>query len=131
VLRRRCLPPELAEAHRAFLVVLSFVEAAKDAIVSTIPSARAPGRSLPVGLVEFEASLRRAEAHMSGWRHEEVRDAWAPSASGLQEALNAGERLRLEAPDLGFEELLARVEDLIAPLEVFEHAVERFRALRR
>jgi hypothetical protein len=41
------------------------------------------------------------------------------------------ERLRVEAPDPGgFEGLVGLLGDLLAPLEAFERAAERFRAVR-
>jgi hypothetical protein len=109
--------------------VVGRVEQAKEALVAVVPSARTPGSPLAEGLFTFEHGVREAAKGMAGWRHEELASEWDACSEGIAEALRRTERLRLEAPDLGFEPMLAAVGDLIAPLEAFEAAAERFRAL--
>jgi hypothetical protein len=116
--------------RREFAAVLDGVERAKGAIVSAVPAARAPGHPLADALFSFEAGLRRAAGGMDAWRSDAVSEEWAACRDGLGESLRRAERLRLEAPELEFEALIATVADLIAPLEAFEQADERLRELR-
>lgn len=131
MLRRKRLPPTLAPRFDAFLVVVERVERAKQSLTEAMPTTRLPGRPLPDALSEFEELLRRARSGMDGWRDEAVQDAWDRARQGLDEAIRVAETLRLEAPRLGgFEGLIGAIGDLIAPLEAFQGAAERFRALR-
>ena len=93
------------------------------------PSARAPGRPLADALFEFEARLSSADAGMDGWRSESVTAEWGACRAGIAEARARGERLRLEAPDLGFEPLLGVIQELIDPLDPFEEAAARLRGV--
>ena len=69
---------------------------------------------------------------MDGWRAPEVERAWLEASAGLDESLELAECVRTEgAPPQGFEGLIALIGDLLAPLDAFDEAVERFRALRR
>jgi hypothetical protein len=131
VLRRKRLPASLEAPHDAFLAVLSDVEGAKEALVDVMPRSRAPGRPLADGLLEFEEMLQRAAAAMPGWRAEGLDTEWEACVLGIDRARRLAERLRLAAPELGFDALAFTVQDLIAPLEAFAEAAERFRALRR
>ena len=130
--RRRELPADLRQAHDAFTAVLAEVEPAKAALTEVMPTTRLPGRSLPDALAEFEARLGRAKQEMRPWRVAAVEEAWLACDSGIDEALERAERLRASAPELGgFEGLLWAVGELLAPLEPFEEADRRFRALGR
>ena len=115
--RRRTDPPR--PESEAFLRVLSTVERAKEAIVSAVPSPRGRARPLADALVEFEDGLREAEERMGSWRRPDREAQWTACASGLVEALRRAEELRLEAPVLTFESLVARIGELIDPLEPF------------
>lgn len=110
-------------------MVVRRVEEAKEALIAVVPSARAPGRPLADGLFAFESGLGHAAAAMGGWRHPDLASEWEACSGGITEALRRAEQLRMEAPELGFEPMLAAVGDLIAPLEAFEAAAERFRSL--
>lgn len=112
-----------------FLEVLDDVERAKEAIVAAVPTARAPGAPLADALFEFERGLRAAAEAMPRWRHDSLAREWAACDEAIADAIARGERLRLEAPELGFESLIGRVGDLIAPLDAFGLAAERFRDL--
>lgn len=129
-MRRRRLPRELAGPWNAFLAVVEPVERAKGALMEAVPTARAAGRPLAEALAEFEEGLREGERRMPGWRHPRTEGDWRACRDGVAAALRRAEDLRLSAPDLGFEELLGTVGDLIAPLEAFRVAAERFRSLR-
>jgi hypothetical protein len=131
LLRRRQLPLELVPAFDAFRVVLEIVERAKEEVLLAVPAPRVPGRPLAEALLAFGESLDEIEAHMSGWRVPSVEQAWLDCSAGLTEAGTEAERLRIAAPDLGFEDLLGAIGDLLAPLDAFEAAIERFLELRR
>jgi hypothetical protein len=118
-------------AFDAFSVVLEEVEPAKAALTEVMPTTRLPGRSLPDALSEFEQRLARAKLGMVSWRVEAVDDVWVACEAGIDESVARAERLRAAAPDLGgFEGLLWVVAELLAPLQPFEEADRRFRALR-
>jgi hypothetical protein len=128
VFRRKRTPRERG-ASGAFASVLEEVERAKEAVVAAVPSARAPGRPLAEAVFEFEARLDAAQAGMDAWRGDAVATEWEACRGGITEARARAERLRLEAPELGFESLLAAIQELIDPLDVFEQAAAR--AFRR
>jgi hypothetical protein len=128
---RRQLPPALRRPFEAFTTVLAELEPAKRALTLVMPSTRLPGTPLPDALVEFEAGVGRAAAMMEGWRVAELEEEWVASDAGIREALGRARHLREEAPDLGgFEGLIWAVGQLLDPLEPFEAAAMRFRALR-
>ena len=129
--RRRRLPAELEPVRDAFDAVLGEVEPAKAALTDCMPSTRLPGRPLPDALAEYEAHLERARALMAPWREPRLETEWDACDTGLADALALARRLREEAPELGgFEGLLGAVESLMDPLDPFEAAAARFRALR-
>ena len=66
---------------------------------------------------------------MDAWRHPAVASEWDACHAGIEEALHRAERLRLEAPELSFDQLAFTVQDLIAPMEPFEAAALAFRRL--
>ena len=102
---------------------------AKEALVAAVPSARRPGHPLAEALFEFERRLGAAAAGMPAWRHDSVEEYWMGCRGAIEEARRRAELLRLEAPDLGFEALLARISELLDPLEPFEEAAGRFEEL--
>lgn len=130
--RRRRLPGALQAAHESFLATLEPLERGKAALTESVPGARLPGRPLAETLVEFEDGLRQAAARMPGWRIPELEEAWLAAEAALVRCGAMSERLRLEAdmPE-GFEALIGTIGDLMAPLDAFGQAEERFRSLRR
>jgi hypothetical protein len=130
VLRRKRLPADLAGAGSAFSATLRLVEAAKEAIALAMPTSRAPGRPLGEALFAFEENLRDAEPVMDAWWHPAVASEWDRCRDGLQESLRLAEELRLEAPELSFDQMAFTIQDLMAPLEPFEDAALRFHGLR-
>lgn len=131
ILRRRRLPEHLREPFEAFRAVIEPLERGKAALPEAMPTTRLPGRPLAEVLLEFEEGLRAASAAMDAWRTPEVEAEWQGCSAALREALAMTERLRVEAPDPGgFEGLVGLLGDLLAPLEAFEQAADRFRALR-
>ncbi|MDP9330481.1 MAG: hypothetical protein M3P11_07600 [Actinomycetota bacterium] len=129
--KRKRLPTELEPSFAAFMAVLAEVEPAKAAITEVMPSTRQPGRPFPDALMEFEEGLGRARLNMPGWRGPQTDEAWERCDAGLMEALDRARGFREEAPEFGgFEGLIWAVERLLAPLEPFVEAAERFRGLR-
>jgi hypothetical protein len=109
--------------------VVDRVEAAKRGLVAAVPSPRgAPGRPLAEALLAFEDGLRQADVRMDAWRLPELDDAWLACRDALAAALDRAERLRLEAPALDYEGLVAVLGDLLAPLEAFGDAEARISA---
>ena len=132
VLRRKRLPRDLQVAVDALRAVVEEVEAAKDGMTSTVPTTRLPGTPLPDALLDLEVHLGRAKELMPAWRHPDVASDWRACDEGIDESLRRATKLREEAPDLGgFEGLIWAVDQVLAPLEAFEAAAERFRTLRR
>jgi hypothetical protein len=93
------------------------VDRAHAVLTEAAPSTRFAGRPLPDALLEFEELLRSAQAGMEGWRVPEAQKEWERCAEGLAFA--------------GFETLIGTIDSLIAPLDAFVAAEERFRSLRR
>ena len=79
----------------------------------------------------FDAGISRALECMVAWRTNEFGPEWSACEAGLREVAGRSEQLRLGAPDLGFESLLVTIEELLAPLDVFEAAEERLRRPHR
>jgi hypothetical protein len=132
VLRRKQLRAELRGSLEALKAVVEQVQAAKDAMTSTVPSTRLPGTPLPDALLELEEHLAEAKDLMLTWRHPDVEDAWRGCDEAIDESLRRAATLREEAPDLGgFQGLIWAVDHVLGPLEAFEAAAERFRTLRR
>jgi hypothetical protein len=126
------LPNELTESLRALRAVVEEVETAKDVMTGTVPSTRSAGTPLAEGILELEQRLAVAQGLMPAWRHAEVEEEWLACDDGIGESLERARRLREDPPDLGgFEGLIWAVDQLLAPLEAFEAAAERFRTLRR
>src|SRR5581483_1504994 len=113
VFGRRPLPDALARALEGFRDTLEPLERARQALTESVPSTRLPGRPLAETLLEFE-------------------EEWRACAEAIELGLERAERLRLaaEMPE-GFEALIGLLGDLLAPLDAFERAADRFRALRR
>jgi hypothetical protein len=132
VFRRRRLPPELDAALVSLRAVVEEVEAAKEAMTGTVPSTRSAGTPLAEGILELELRLVAAQELMPTWRRHELEAEWIACDAGIRESLERARLLREDPPELGgFEGLIWAVDQLLAPLEAFEAAAERFRTLRR
>lgn len=106
-----------------FAGVLDHVEAAKRELVAAVPSPRGiPARQLAEALLAFEELLREAGELIAGWRDPGTESVRSACAGAVHEALRRAERLRLEAPPLGYEGLVTALGDLIQPLEAFADA---------
>jgi hypothetical protein len=132
VIRRRRLSDDLAGCLDGLRAVVIEVEEAKRAMTGTVPSTRSAGTPLAEGILELEQRLAAARELMPTWRHPELEDQWRACDEGIRESLVRARRLREDPPELaGFEGLIWAVDQLLAPLEAFEAAAERFRTLRR
>jgi hypothetical protein len=104
-----------------FASVLALVERAKEELVSALPSPRGVQRvPLAEALFRFERDLGYAVEEMEGRRR--AGDVWRAWRDALDESLGRAERLRLEAPELDYEGLVAVLAELIDPLEAFAEA---------
>jgi hypothetical protein len=130
--RRKRLPERMEAPYRAFLETLEPLERGKGALTASVPGTRLPGRPLAETLLEFELGLGEARERMPGWRVPELEDVWIAADEAIDRCASMSEQLRLEAdvPE-GFEALIGTIGDLMAPLDVFGEADERFRSLRR
>jgi hypothetical protein len=128
----RRLPARLQPALEGFRTVVEHVERAKGSLTDAVPTTRLPGRPLAEALLEFEDELAAAEAEMPRWRTDELDDMWqaCERAVGKARAKAEGFRLAAETP-VGFEALIGTIGDLLAPLDAFGAAADRFRDLRR
>jgi len=129
---RRRLPRQLERPFEAFRALLGPLERARSVLTEAVPTTRLPGRSFAEVLSEFEVLLREIEPAMDGWRTPELEEEWSACSRGLYEALSVAERVRLGViGPAGFEGLIGMIGDLLAPLDPFATAAERFRDLRR
>jgi hypothetical protein len=132
VFRRRRLPDDLQEPLEGLRAVVLEIEVGKRAMTGTVPSTRSAGTPVAEGILELERRLTAAQALMPAWRHPDLEDEWLGCDAGIRESLERARRLREDPPELGgFEGLIWAVDQLLAPLEAFEAAAERFRTLRR
>ncbi len=126
---KKTVSPQLRRAFSAFLDVVGIVEAAKDALVAAVPKGRRAAVPMAEALWAFESGIADARARMVGWRTAETEDVWATCVSAVDQSAAAAEALRVgEAPE-GYEELYARLADLLEPLDSLAAAGRRFREL--
>lgn len=132
MIRKRQLPEELQGSLAGLRATVARIETGKDVMTSTVPSTRLPGTPLAEAIAEFEDHLGHAQELMPAWRHGEVEEEWLACETGIEESLERARQLREDPPELaGFEGLIWVVDQVLAPLEAFEAAAERFRTLRR
>ena len=113
------MPPQ-----SSFDSALALVERAKHQLVAATPSPRGiQAVSIADALVAFEELLRAAGGELELWAGPE--DASRVCREALDEALRRAESLRLEAPPLDYEALVATLADLIEPLDAFHDADRR------
>ena len=130
--RRRRLPSELEEPLEAFRALLVPLERARSVLTEAVPTTRLPGRPFAEVLAEYELLLREVEPAMAGWHVTALEHEWSACSRGLRDAQALAERVRVGATTLeGFEGLIGTIGDLLAPLDAFAAAAERFRDLRR
>ncbi len=129
--RRRRLPEDLERPASAFDDLLPLLGRAEAALTGSVPGTRLPGRPLAETLSEFEDGLREVRDGMDAWRSPDIEPEWEACSRGLDETLALADRVRTEgAQPEGFEGLIGLIGNLLAPLDAFERASERFRELR-
>ena len=122
----------MATSLAGLRAVVAEVDRAKDAMTGTVPSTRSGGTPLAEGILELEQRLVAAQKLMPSWRHPDLEYEWLASNAGIRESLERARSMREDPPELGgFEGLIWAVDHLLAPLEAFEAAAERFRSLRQ
>jgi hypothetical protein len=128
----RRLPERLRPALDGYREVLGHVDRAGRALTDAVPTTRLPGRPLAEALLAFEDELAAAERSMPSWRADGLEAVWRSCSGAIAEARRRAERLRLGAGEpRGFEGLIGSIGDVLAPLEAFELAGQRFRVLAR
>jgi hypothetical protein len=107
-----------AERPPGLAAVIAAVEEAKRELLTALPSPRGiPARQVADALIAFEGHLRIAADTIRAWPPMAARrEVLAPA---IEEALRRAERLRMEAPPLDYEALVAVLADLIEPLDAF------------
>ena len=121
------MPTELRSALEAFGRARTSVEEAKATLLLGIPSGRGARLPLAEALSGFELLLREAADGMPAWSRPEVMVEWRSCGQALEEAGRRAERLRLEPPPPGYEELAPALGELLEPLGAFDVAADRFR----
>ncbi len=134
VFRRKELRDDLRRALGGLRAVVAEVEAAKDAMTvdGAVDADAAERRSLK-GSLELEEHLGRGQLGDAGVAASTAsRTNGSRATPGIVSRSGAPRQLREDPPELGgFEGLIWAVDQLLAPLEAFEAAAERFRTLRR
>jgi hypothetical protein len=123
---------EDAQTRRVFAAfgeVVASVERAKEALVAAAPGRRGSGVQLAEALWGFETGIAEARDRMVGWRTAETEGVWRSCLSALDQSARSAEELRLGAPPDGYEELYARLAEVMETLEAFDTAAGRFREL--
>ncbi len=110
--RRQAPSDEVRRAATAFRSVIRSVDEAKTTLLLGVPSGRGPRLPLAEALAGFERVLALGVAALGG-------------VSASVDALRIG---RAELPD-AYEALVPVLDDLLAPLDAFTAASERFRLL--
>jgi hypothetical protein len=113
--RKERLPDELT---RAFMRTAVLVDEAQRALVAAVPTSRDPGIPVADAIDAFDQRLELARASMTAWRDDRLAHEWTKCSDVLREAHENANQLRLEA-GLTFEQLNARVGDVLYPLESF------------
>jgi hypothetical protein len=127
--KRPVAGPEVRRAFDDFAQVLRIVEDAKEALVAAVPGRRGAGAPVAEALWAFESGVDDALKRMASWRTSETEGAWLSCLSALEETARSAEELRLGEPPQGYEELYARLAEIMEPLDAFADAARRFREL--
>lgn len=118
---RRKSNAELTAAREAFRRCAAELDSAQRALLAAVPTSRDKGIPLDEAIEGYLAGLDRLEAAMPGWRIEQSEDAWKDCFRVLAESRAEALKVK-EKPPKDFEQLNARLGDVIAPLEQFAYA---------
>jgi hypothetical protein len=103
-------------------VAAGLVDEAQRALIAAVPTSRNPGRPLTDALDAFLAALGTLDAAMPTWRDDRVAHEWTKCSEGIGQARDQAKALRQQDEELTFEQLNARVGDVLYPLEAFADA---------
>ncbi|MGZ6509447.1 MAG: hypothetical protein ACXVD7_10445 [Actinomycetota bacterium] len=117
--RKRRASPLPDAVRRGFGITAGLVDGAQRALIAAIPTSRDPGIPLEAALDAFLGRLDGLEASMPAWRDEGVMHEWTKCSNAIREAREQAEALRAVETELTFEQLNARVGDVLYPLEAF------------
>jgi hypothetical protein len=120
--RKRRSDPLPETTRRAFAVAAGLVDEAQRALIAAVPTSRNPGVPLAGALDAFIAALSALDDAMPAWRDERVAHEWTKCAEGIREARSQAMALQSIDVELTFEQLNARVGDVLYPLEAFADA---------
>jgi hypothetical protein len=125
--RKRRSDPLPDSTRRAFAIAAGLVDEAQRALIAAVPTSRNPGVPLAGALDAFIEALSALDDAMPAWRHERVAHEWTKCAEGIREARAQAVALQHIDAELTFEQLNARVGDVLYPLEAFADAERDFR----
>ncbi|HEX9235253.1 MAG TPA: hypothetical protein VF972_03115 [Actinomycetota bacterium] len=129
--RRQAPSDEVRRAATAFRSVIRSVDEAKTTLLLGVPSGRGPRLPLAEALAGFERVLALVGDEMASWRTSDVEEQWlacVAALGGVSASVDALRIGRAELPD-AYEALVPVLDDLLAPLDAFTAASERFRLL--
>jgi hypothetical protein len=128
---RKTMPERLRPAYEVFLAQAERVEAARSALLRCLPVGRVDPAPIPVGLDLVGDELREVAADLGAWRVPEVERDWQAVAEAVAEAQAAiPEAHRVAGTTRELEELLEAIGEVVAPLDAWGTAEQRWRALR-
>lgn len=110
------------EIRRAFSVAAGLVDEAQRALIAAVPTSRNPGVPLADALEAFLVAVRTLDGAMPAWRDDRVAHEWTKCSDGILQAREQAEMLQRLDVNLTFEQLNARVGDVLYPLEAFADA---------
>ena len=120
---RKRAPDPLPEGIRhAFSVAAGLVGEAQRALIAAIPTARHQGVPLATALDAFLIALQTLDDAMPAWRDAQAAHEWTKCSEGIREARAQAVALMHTDAGLTFEQLNARVGDVLYPLEAFADA---------
>lgn len=123
--RRPDLPPEHADAWRAFLDCAQVIESGRRVLLGTLPTGRVEPAPIAVGVDAVQAAIDDARGWMPGWRldDEDLRAEWDACAEALDEAADGCDSVREVAAETDeLEVLLEAVGEVVQPLDAFADA---------
>jgi hypothetical protein len=125
--RKRRSDPLPDTIRRGFAVAAGLVDEAQRALIAAVPTSRNSGVPLTKALDSFIAALRPLDDAMPAWRDERVAHEWTKCSDGIREARDQAIAFQIIGVELTFEQLNARLGDVLYPLEAFADAERDFR----
>lgn len=130
--RRKQMPEHLVAPWAAFTAQAARVEDARQALLGCLPVGRVDPAPVPVGLDLLRDELLDVLPQLEAWHVPEVESQWRACRAALCESLAHVEPARVIASSTDeLEVLLDAITDVVEPLDVWQDAEHRWRALRR